>query len=276
MAQAKDCGASRTLWMMALTALALAGCGKAPETGNPEQGGSPPPVVDGGQPAQPEPAPAPEPVPEPAPEPVPVPKPVPAPVPAPAPVPVPAPSPPPPVYTGPATIWSHLAAGQAWDAAVLGVVRANITKFEKARDRDAWCPGYSTATDAQRLTCWVRLVSALVKYESNFNQNAVFDEPGMSQDSIGLMMMSPGECPNAPTAAKLKNGVENLKCGTARMAMLIARDGYVTSPDNKKGAAAYWSVLRAPYTAYGLKLGKRNEIIAITKTYKMVRPVTTP
>lgn len=183
------------------------------------------------------------------------------------------PPPSPPAYSGPATIWSHLAQAEAWDQAVLAVVRANITKLEKARDRDTWCPAYSSSTDAQRLTCWARLVSALVKYESNFNQNAVFDEPGMSQDSIGLMMMSPGECANAPTAAKLKIGVENLKCGVARMAMLIARDGYVTSPDNKKGAAAYWSVLRAPHTAYGLKLGKKPEITAISRSYKTVEPI---
>ena len=249
MAQAKDCGASRTLWMMAFTALALTACGRAPETGTTGQGSAPPAIADGSQPNQPEPAPKPDPAPKPV------------------------PPPPPPSYSGPATIWSHLATSQAWDQAVLGVVRANITKFEKARDRDSWCPGYSTATDVQRLTCWVRLVSAMVKYESNFNQNAVFDETGMSQDSIGLLMMSPGECPNAPTAAKLKNGVENLKCGTARMATLISRDGYVTTPDNRKGAAAYWSVLRAPYTAYGLKLGKRNEIIAITRAYKAVQPI---
>ncbi len=75
------------------------------------------------------------------------------------------------------------------------------------------------------------------------------------------------------TVAKLKNGVENLKCGVARMATLIARDGYVTSPNNRKGAAAYWSVLRAPYTAYGLKLGKKFEIMKVSTKYKTVYPI---
>lgn len=272
MAPAKDCRASNVLWMIAFFVFSLTGCGKAPESGQTETEARAPAQADSGQP-QPSPQPVPQPIPQPAPPQNPEPTPVPKPVPTPAPIPAPAPTPAPPTYSGPATIWSHLATATAWDSAVLGVIRANIAKLEKARDRDFWCPDYNSATDAQRLTCWARLVSALVKYESNFNQNAVYDEPGMSQDSIGLMMMSPGECPNAPTAAKLKNGVENLKCGTARMAMLIARDGYVTAPNNRKGAAAYWSVLRAPYTAYGLKLGKRPEISAITRSYKAVRPI---
>lgn len=250
--------------IFALSFLLLSACGKAPDTEGTATIAAPPALGDGSQPVEPDPA-------EPAPPPKPLPpKPAPAPLPAPAPAPAPAPP-----LSGPPTVWNHLPAAQAWNNAVLGVVRANIAKFEKARDREVFCPGYSTATDAQRLTCWVRLVSAMVQYESAFNQNANFSEPG-GGTSVGLMMMSAGECPNAPTVAALKNGVENLKCGTARMAMLIARDGYVTAPNNVRGAAAYWSVLRAPYTNYGLKLGKKPEILKISTKYKQVHPIIQP
>jgi len=244
---------------LALSLFIFSACGKAPETGVPEISGTPPAIADDQQPELPEPTP-----------PAPIP---PAPIPPPPPPP-PNPLPPPPVLSGPPTVWSHLSTAQAWNNSVLAVVRANIAKFEKARDREIFCPGYQSATDAQRLTCWVRLISVMVQFESNFNQNAVFNEP-YGAKSVGLLMMSPGECSNAPTLEALKNGIENLKCGAARMAMLIARDGYVTSPDNKHGAAAYWSVLRAPYTAYGLKLGKKPEILKVSTKYKQVYPIVT-
>lgn len=235
--------------LVLLLAVMLHSCGKAPDAETPPASAAPPALADG-SPAPQEPAPQPPPPPNPA-------------------EPFPAPLPPEPAPTSPATVWSHLPSGPAWDQAVLSVVRANLAKLELARDRDTFCPGYSTATNGQRLTCWVRLVSAMVQYESAFNQNAVFTEPSGGK-SVGLMMMSAGECPNAPTVEKLKNGVENLKCGTARMAMLIARDGYITAPNNVKGAAAYWSVLRAPYSAHGLKLGKKPEIMKISTRYKSV------
>lgn len=240
---AKDC----KVRILALSLLLLTACGKAPDVAPTSISGTPPTIADGSQPTQPEPSP---PVEEPVPD-------------------LPEPSP---ELSGPPTVWSHLPAAAAWNSAVLAVVRANITKLEKARDRDTFCPGYNSATDAQRLTCWARLVSAMVQFESNFNQASVFSEPGGGK-SVGLLMLSPGECANAPTLEALKKGVENLKCGTARMAMLIARDGYITAPNNLKGAAAYWSVLRAPYTSYGLKLGKKPEILKISTKYKTVNPI---
>ncbi len=155
---------------------------------------------------------------------------------------------------------------------MLSIVRKNFAKFELARDRESFCPGYTQANRTQRETCWVRLVSAVVKYESNFNPATMYREPA-GQWSVGLMQLSPNECKNAPTLENLKNPVENLICGTQKMADLIERYGYVTTPDNKHGAAAYWSTLRAPYTQYGLNLGKRTEVIRISARFAAVRPV---
>jgi len=236
---AMDCKVSVIAAFLVLSLLSA--CGKAPENGNPVVAVAPQPGTS--------PATTPNPVP-----------------------PTPT-TPPPPVLSGPPTLWSHLASADAWNAAVLIAVRANLAKFEKARDRSVFCPGYDTATDPQRLTCWSRLISVMVKFESGFNQSSLYHEPSGGKDSVGLLMLSQGECPNAPTVAQLKNGVENIRCGAAKMAALIARDGYVTTPDNKHGAAAYWSVLRAPYTAYGLKLGKKLEILKESTKYKAVYPI---
>ncbi|MGZ3653711.1 MAG: lytic transglycosylase domain-containing protein [Bdellovibrionota bacterium] len=264
MKHATDC---KLLW--ALAVLMAAGCGKQPDNGPAPDTGTvstsngnatgtaPPPAVPN------PPAPRPQP-PEPAPPVVP-------PVPAPVPAPAPKPNPTPPLSGGPAT-WSNLPSGAAWTAAVASAVTANLASFEKAKDRESFCPGYSSASLAQRKTCWVRLVSAVVEYESAFDPGDMYKESD-GVYSVGLMQLSNGECANAETVAELKDPVQNLLCGTKKMADLIARYGYVTTPDNLHGAAAYWSTLRAPYTSNGLHLGKKLEVEKITNVFLRVNPV---
>jgi hypothetical protein len=155
---------------------------------------------------------------------------------------------------------------------VLSVVAQNLASFEKARDRESFCPGYGSASLARRETCWVRLVSAVVQYESAFNPATMYKESN-GVYSVGLLQLSAGECANAPTNAALKDPIQNLLCGTKRMADLIARYGYVTSPDNKHGAAAYWSTLRAPYVVGSAHLGKKAEVQKISAGYLAVSPV---
>ena len=50
------------------------------------------------------------------------------------------------------------------------------------------------------------------------------------------------------------------------MADLIARDGFISGPSSHRGAAAYWSTLRAPYA--GGRHGKKFKIIPITRTFR--------
>jgi hypothetical protein len=176
-----------------------------------------------------------------------------------------------PSLPGPAA-WSQLPNTASWTSAVSGVVKANLASFEKAKDRETFCPGYASATLAQRETCWVRMVSAVAEFESNFKPTTIYKESD-GVYSVGLLQLSTGECANAPTIAALKDPVQNLICGTKKMAQLIARYGYVTTPDNRHGAAAYWSTLRAPYTSGGLHLGKRAEVAKISGVYKKVNPV---
>lgn len=163
--------------------------------------------------------------------------------------------------------WSGRSQTQSWTQVLHKAVVANKSKLESASDRNEFCPGYDQANKLQQEACWVRLISAMVQFESSFKPDGVFTEPS-GQKSIGLLSLSPGECANAPKAEDLKIAEKNLACGTAKMAALTARHGYIDGPKGQRGAAAYWSVLRKPYKAHGYNLGKQDKIIAITKEYK--------
>jgi hypothetical protein len=164
-------------------------------------------------------------------------------------------------------VWTGVRNTESWTATVHKTVAARIEELEKAQDKEEFCPGYSKAGAMEKEACWVRLVSAMVQFESRFKPDTVFLEPDGNK-SIGLLSLSPGECANAPSEAELKVPEKNLSCGTALMAKLIARQGYINGPKGQRGAAAYWSVLREPYRAHGYELGKQDEIIELTKEYK--------
>jgi hypothetical protein len=57
-------------------------------------------------------------------------------------------------------------------------------------------------------------------------------------------------------------------------ANLIARDGYIDGPEGRRGAASYWSTLRAPYKRWDptrnryLSLGKKNLILPLVRGYR--------
>jgi hypothetical protein len=163
-------------------------------------------------------------------------------------------------------MWSALSNTIAWTQAVQAVVRRDLAKFEQARDLASFCPGYAQANKAQRETCWIRLVSAVTQLESDFNPASMYFE-SFGVWSVGLMQLSPGECPNAPTIATLKDPVQNLLCGTAKMATLIAKYGYVTTPDGVHGAAAYWSTLRG---------SKKIQVEHLAAQYRQVAPAWEP
>lgn len=168
-----------------------------------------------------------------------------------------------------ATPWSRKAQTFAWTKTVAAIVKARLTTLDRARDVSTFCPGYVVAARPYRELCWLKLVGAVAQFESRFEPANTFREPNGVM-SVGLLQLSPNECPNAPTLNDLKDPVRNLACGVDIMANLIGRDGYVDGPASRRGAAAYWSTLREPYTMSGYKLGKKPQIIQMTKTYRQV------
>lgn len=167
-------------------------------------------------------------------------------------------------------LWKHVAGSESWTNAVLAIVQARRFDFEQARDIETFCPGYLTATQAQRDICWLRIVGSIVEFESSFRPAARPFCEGDGVYSVGLMALSTGECPNAMTIPEMMDPVKNLTCGVERMARLIKRDHVIS--ENNLGASAYWSTLRKPYTARlpdgrVFNLGKRDKVIARTKLF---------
>lgn len=220
-------------WITLLTIFLLtAACGKAPDAAQPQAAATPPDSSTASSSAAPTPAPTQTPT-------------------------TSAPS-----LGGPAA-WSALSNTLTWTQAVYSVVVRDLAKFEKAKDTEVFCPGYAQATQSQRETCWVRLVSGVTQLESDFDPLSMYFE-SFGVWSVGLMQLSAGECPNAPTIENLKDPIQNLLCGTAKMATLIAQYGYITTPDGRHGAAAYWSTLRG---------SKKVQVEQIAAQYRQVTPV---
>jgi hypothetical protein len=164
----------------------------------------------------------------------------------------------------------HIAWGASksdWTNTVRSIVRARFSDFLKARDASYFCPGFSKASRAEQENCFIAIVAAIAKFECNFRPDLSFREPNGNL-SVGLLMLSAGECSNAPTAEKLKNPQQNLICGTNKMAHLIARDKAISGTPGSYGAAAYWSTLRNPYRSGKYKLGKKGLIQQITRNYR--------
>lgn len=174
-------------------------------------------------------------------------------------------------FAGTAPAWG---AGRAqWTAATLRVVRARFQDLDRARDVEVFCPGYRQAPKAQKEMCWVFLVAAIAKYESAFKPETSFREPDGNY-SIGLMALSPNECPNARSFKELQSAIPNLICGTNRMASLIGKRGNIDGPEENRGASRYWSTLRKPYKYWDasrkkhLNLGKRDLVIPHVRGYR--------
>lgn len=173
----------------------------------------------------------------------------------------------------PSPLWGATAARRTWTETTREVVSRRLRDLERAKDKEAFCPSYSKASVSQKVNCWVMLVSAVSKLESGFKTGDAFKESN-GIDSIGLLALSPGECPNAHTARALSTAAANLVCGVNMMARLVAQDHYISGPADHRGAARYWSTLRPPYKSYdarfhrNLNLGYKNQIVAMTRVYR--------
>lgn len=166
-----------------------------------------------------------------------------------------------------AALWGHVKGSERWTDTTLSIFRNRQADFEQARDIENFCPDYHRASQGQKEACWLRLVSAVVLFESGFNPRATYREAN-GRYSIGLFSLSSGECREASSSSALKEPVANLKCGMRMMADLISRDDVIENAPPRRGAAAYWSVLRRPYGHGKRRHGKRERVIDLTKGYR--------
>ncbi|WP_218014037.1 transglycosylase SLT domain-containing protein [Rubellimicrobium roseum] len=144
-----------------------------------------------------------------------------------------------PVFTG-AARWDDKGQGADWSVAAMNAIEAAPHDLRDIVPADigVWCPGYLRNPAHLRAAFWVGTVSALARYESNFDADA----QGGGGAWHGLLQISPatarGYGCDATTPAELHDPEANLQCAIRIMSRTVARDGVVSAGD--EGIAADW------------------------------------
>lgn len=166
----------------------------------------------------------------------------------------------------PRTRWQHQQGHAMWTRAALSALKSHgkpLVDMDPA-DVSEWCPGYPTASDAQRRAFWVGFLSALAKHESTYKARAV----GGGGLWYGLLQILPStargyKC-NVGTGQALQNGAANLSCAIRIMATTVPRDGVIYGRGGR-GVAADWGPMRSP--------AKRSDMARWLKQQKYCKPL---
>jgi hypothetical protein len=144
-----------------------------------------------------------------------------------------------PIFTAEAK-WDGTAEGDEWSEAAMRAIDAaprDLTGIVPA-DIGSWCPGYQRNPRHLRAAFWVGTVSALARYESTFDEDAV----GGGGAWHGLLQISPatarGYGCEATSSEALSDGEANIACAIRIMSRTVARDGVVA--EGHGGIAADW------------------------------------
>jgi hypothetical protein len=164
--------------------------------------------------------------------------------------------------------WDNVPQRKVWSQKLITSVNDNKIDLEKGNP-DGFVLGYSTLpSDALKIKFWAELLVAVAKFESDWNPNEVFHEPPpLTENSVGLLQLSLGDQnnyrlnPHVDTEDDLKKPLVNLEWGVTIFAHWLSKDGVVASGsgNSSRGAAQYWSVLRAGHKIDLIKaLTKKN------------------
>ena len=144
-----------------------------------------------------------------------------------------------PVFTAEAR-WDGTGQGEALSVAAMRAIDAaphDLTEVVPA-DIGAWCPGYERNPRHLRAAFWVGTVSALARYESTFNPQAV----GGGGAWHGLLQIAPATARaygcEAGSGEALRDGEANIACAIRIMSRTVSRDGVVAARGD--GIAADW------------------------------------
>ncbi len=237
----------------------FAGCAKSGSATSPSQtlpSTNPVPAqpVAGGTPTLPVPS-----VPNPSPA---TPLPTPAPAPSPAPVPTIVPH-----VVEFAPLWEAArgAEGRRWTLYTYDMLQTyGQSLIAGAGDMPNFCPSYQRLTDNQKINVWAYLISAVAKYESNFDPTSRYHESTMGNDGVtgqpvyseGLLQLSYQDVqgysfcnefnwkldqnlnPDDPSKTIL-DPFKNLKCGVRILNKIVARHGQIAF-----NSGHYWSTLQ--------------------------------
>ena len=75
----------------------------------------------------------------------------------------------------PRTRWIHQTDHLIWNRAALSALKGHAAPLVEMvpKDIQTWCPHYPEASDADRRAFWLGFMSALAKFESTYNPDAV-------------------------------------------------------------------------------------------------------
>lgn len=136
--------------------------------------------------------------------------------------------------------WDHHPESAEWTEAALAALQTEGVALlsEVPGDIGTWCPGYAEAPAEERAAFWAGLLSALARYESTWNEEAV----GGGGRWFGLVQISPETARAygcaADTGDELRDGEANLACAVRIAARTVPRDGVVAAQGG--GFAADW------------------------------------
>jgi len=108
----------------------------------------------------------------------------------------------------PRTRWEHQPQAALWTRSALAALKAHGAGLVERVPGDIaeWCPAYAQAADKRRRAFWVGLLSALAKYESNYNARAI----GGGGRWHGLLQILPA------TARGSRSATAGIKAPSAR------------------------------------------------------------
>lgn len=141
--------------------------------------------------------------------------------------------------------WDHQPDSAEWTEATLDALRTEGVALlsEVPGDIGHWCPGYAAAPEDERAAFWAGLLSALARYESTWNEEAV----GGGGQWYGLVQIAPATARaygcEAGTGSELQDGSANLECAVRIASRTVTRDGVVAADGG--GFAADWG----PFTS---------------------------
>jgi hypothetical protein len=164
--------------------------------------------------------------------------------------------------------WDHRPEAAVWTTVALEEAEAYDEVLARLvpDDIDTWCPGYKTASIADRRAFWVGILSALAEHESGWNPGA----SGGGGRWIGLTQIAPRTARafacEARTAAELKDGAANLACALRIASVQVPKDNMVAG-NGREGLGRDWAPFRSA--------AKRADMAAWTRSQDYCQPALT-
>jgi hypothetical protein len=197
------------------------------------------------------------------------------------------------IYKPFALLWESIQEGLFWSAFLYQQIGGNpetaATLLPGSNDIQKFCENYAALTEPQKVNFWAYLVSAIAKYESDFNPASRYLESTMGTDDVtgeqvyseGLLQLSYQDTKNykgckfdwkkdkdlhrQDPRKTIFNPITNLECGVNILAKQIKSRKNIAL---KNGV--YWAVLKE-----GGDHSKLNEISELTQALPFCK-VTSP